>query len=113
MHMHMRARALTKGLRPLFAKPGHRQNKNNHVAPLIVDVFGGIASKGAQYLRFLARRDSDKKRGRDGTAYSDYHASGGFLSHHLARISTAAVYCDARHIDEGVTFLKQRAQPHA
>ena len=45
-------------------------------------------------------------------AYSDYHASGGFLSHHLARISTAAVYWDARHIDEGVTFLKQRAQPH-
>ena len=33
-----------------------------------------------------------------------------FLSHHLARISTAAVYWDARHIDE---VLKQRAQPHA
>jgi hypothetical protein len=47
------------------------------------------------------------------TVYSDYHASGGFLSHHLARISTAAVYWDARHIDEGVDFLKQRAQPHA
>ena len=31
-------------------------NKNNHVVPLIVEVFGGIASKGAQYLRFLARR---------------------------------------------------------
>ena len=83
------------------------------MVPLIVEVFGGIASKGAQYLRFLARRASDKKRGRDGTAYSDYHASGGFLSHHLARISTAAVYFDARHIDEGITFLKQRAQPHA
>ena len=80
---------------------------------LIIEVFGGIASKGAQYLRFLARRASDKKRGRDGTAYSDYHASGGFLSHHLARISTATVYWDARRIDEGVTFLKQRAQPHA
>ena len=61
---------------------------------------------------FLARRTSDKKCDRDGTAYSDYHASGGFLSHHLARISTAAVW-DAQHIDEGVTFLKQRAQPHA
>ena len=79
------------------------------MVPVIVEVFGGIASKGAQYLRFLARRASDKKRGRDGTAYSDYHASGGFLSHHFARISTAAVYWDARHIDEGVTFLKQRA----
>ena len=30
-----------------------------------------------------------------------------------ARISTAAVYFDAHHIDEGTTFLKQRAQPHA
>ena len=72
-----------------------------------------IASKGARYLRFLARRASDRKRGRDGTAYSDYHASGGFLAHHLARISMAAVYWDAQHIDEGVRFLKQHAQPHA
>ena len=57
-------------------------------------------------------RASDRKRGRDGTAYySD--ASGGFLSHHLARISVAAVYWDAQHIDEGVRFLKQRAQPLA
>ena len=38
---------------------------------------------------------------------------GGFLSHHLARISMAAVYWDAQHIDEGVRFLKQRARPHA
>ena len=45
--------------------------------------------------------------------YSDYHASGGFLAHHLARISMAAVYWDAQHIDEGVRFLKQHAQPHA
>ena len=66
----------------------------------IVEVFGGIASRGARYLRFLARRASDRKRGRDGTAYSDYHASGGFLAHHLARISMAAVYWDAQHIDE-------------
>ena len=88
-------------------------NKNNHVVPLIVEVFGGIASRGARYLRFLARRASDRKRGRDGTAYSDYHASGGFLAHHLARISMAAVYWDAQHIDEGVRFLKQHAQPHA
>ena len=87
--------------------------KNNHVVPLIVEVFGGIASRGARYLRFLARRASDRKRGRDGTAYSDYHASGGFLAHHLARISMAAVYWDAQHIDEGVRFLKQHAQPHA
>ena len=49
----------------------------------------------------------------DGTAYSDYHAPGGFLAHHLARISMAAVYWDAQHIDEGVRFLKQHARPHA
>ena len=83
------------------------------MVPLIVEVFGGIASRGARYLRFLARRASDRKRGRDGTAYSDYHAPGGFLAHHLARISMAAVYWDAQHIDEGVRFLKQHAQPHA
>ena len=27
--------------------------------------------------------------------------------------SMAAVYWDAQHIDEGVRFLKQHAQPHA
>ena len=74
--------------------------------------------KGLCYTRrrrgaCAARRASDRKRGRDGTAYSDYHASGGFLAHHLARISMAAVYWDAQHIDEGVRFLKQHAQPHA
>ena len=42
-----------------------------------------------------------------------HHAPGGFLSHHLARISMAAVYWDAQHIDEGVRFLKKRARPHA
>ena len=35
------------------------------------------------------------------------------LAHHLARISMAAVYWDAQHIDEGVRFLKQHARPHA
>ena len=75
--------------------------------------FGGIASRGARYLRFLARRASDRKRGRDGIAYSDYHASRRLPLDHLARISVAAVYWDAQHIDEGVRFLKQRAQPLA
>ena len=50
---------------------------------------------------------------RDGTVTARYHASGGFLSHHLARISMAAVYWDAQHIDEGIRLLKQRAQPLA
>ena len=48
------------------------------------------------------------KRGRDGTRYSRFHASN-FLSHHLAKIVTAAVYSDAQHIEEGVYGLKTRA----
>ena len=71
-----------------------------------------IASRGARYLRFLARRASDRKRGRDGTAYSDYHAPGGFLAHHLARISMAAVYWDAQLIDEGVAASSSSARGH-
>ena len=35
------------------------------------------------------------------------HASN-FLSHHLAKIVTAAVYSDAQHIEEGVNGLKMR-----
>ena len=49
-----------------------------------------------------------RKRGRDGTRYSRFHASN-FLSHHLAKIVTAAVYSDAQHIEEGVYGLKTRA----
>ena len=37
-----------------------------------------------------------------------FHASN-FLSHHLAKIVTAAVYSDAQHIEEGVYGLKTRA----
>ena len=43
------------------------RHKNNQVALLLVECFGGIASGGARLLRYLARRASDKKRGRDGT----------------------------------------------
>ena len=49
-----------------------------------------------------------RKRGRDGTRYSRFHPSN-YLSHHLAKIVTAAVYTDAVHIEEGVIGLKQRA----
>jgi hypothetical protein len=59
-------------------------------------------------LRYLARRASDKKRGRDGTKYSKFHLRG-YLSHHLAAISMAAVYTDAVHIADGVVGLKQRS----
>ena len=39
---------------------------------------------------------------------SRFHASN-YLSHHLAKIVTAAVYSDAQHIEEGVYGLKTRA----
>ena len=80
----------------------------NQVALLLVECFGGIASGGARLLRYLARRASDKKRGRDGTKYSKFHPRG-YLSHHLAAISMAAVYTDAAHIADGVIGLKQRS----
>ena len=57
---------------------------------------------------YLPRRASDKKRGRDGTKYSKFHPRG-YLSHHLAAISMAAVYTDAAHIADGVIGLKQRS----
>ena len=84
------------------------RHKNNQVALLLVECFGGIASGGARLLRYLARRASAKKRGRDGTKYSKFHPRG-YLSHHLAAISMAAVYTDAAHIADGVIGLKQRS----
>ena len=47
-------------------------------------------------------------RGHDGTKYSKFHPRG-YLSHHLAAISMAAVYTDAAHIADGVIGLKQRS----
>ena len=85
-----------------------RHVKRNQVVPLIVEALGGIGRRGARCLRFLARRAKDRKRGRDGTRYSRFHPSN-FLTHHLARIVTAAVYADAEHIVDGVIGLKQRA----
>ena len=78
------------------------------MVPLIVEALGGIGRRGARCLRFLARRAKDRKRGRDGTRYSRFHPSN-YLSHHLAKIVSAAVYTDAVHIEEGVIGLKQRA----
>ena len=99
-----------KGHVPFFKGDYHdaRFNKRNQVVPLIVEALGGIGRRGTRCLRFLARRAHDRKRGRDGTRYSRFHASN-FLSHHLAKIVTAAVYSDAQHIEEGVYGLKSRA----
>ena len=84
-----------------------RVNKRNQVVPLIVEALGGIGRRGARCLRFLARRASCRKRGRDGTRYSRFHPEN-YLSHHLAGIVTAAVFADARHIVEEITLLKTR-----
>ena len=70
---------------------------------------GRSLRRGPPPLRYLARRASDKKRGRDGTKYSKFHPRG-YLSHHLAAISMAAVYTDAVHIADGVIGLKQRSR---
>ena len=85
-----------------------RHVKRNQVVPLIVEALGGIGRRGARCLRFLARRAKDRKRGRDGTRYSRFHPAN-FLSHHLAKIVSAAVYTDAQHIEDGINYLKQRA----
>ena len=85
-----------------------RHAKRNQVVPLIVEALGGIGRRGARCLRFLARRAKDRKRGRDGTRYSRFHPSN-YLSHHMAKIVTAAVYADAEHICDGIIGLKQRA----
>ena len=84
-----------------------RYKKRNQVAPLIVEALGGIGRRGARCLRFLARRASCRKRGRDGTTYSRFHPSN-YLSHHLAGIVTAAVFSDAAHIVEEIALLKTR-----
>ena len=85
-----------------------RYVKRNQVVPLIVEALGGIGRRGARCLRFLARRAKDRKRGRDGTRYSCFHPSN-FLSHHLSKIVTAAVYTDAQHIEDEIYGLKQSA----
>ena len=85
-----------------------RHVKRNQVVPLVVEALGGIGRRGARCLRFLARRAKDRKRGRDGTRYSRFHPAN-FLSHHLSKIVTAAVYADAEHIVDGIVGLKQRA----
>ena len=43
-----------------------------------------------------------------GTRYSRFHPAN-FLSHHLAKIVSAAVYTDAQHVEDGINYLKQRA----
>ena len=82
--------------------------KNNQAVPLIVEVFGGLASRACSTIKYCARRAQDKKRGRDGTKYSRFHRRN-YLSHHLAAIVSAAVLTDASNIEDGIVALKQSA----
>ena len=86
------------------------RHKNNQVALLLVECFGGIASGGARLLRYLARRASDKKRGRDGTKYSRTRPTS-FLMHHMRQISSAAVITDACNIEKEIIGLKISQAP--
>ena len=72
--------------------------------------FTGLPAVTRSELIVVAKRSEylDKKRGRDGTKYSKFHPRG-YLSHHLAAISMAAVYTDAAHIADGVIGLQQRS----
>ena len=84
-----------------------RTKSTTQVLPVIVEALGDIGHRRARCLRFLARRASCRKRGRDGTTYSRFHPSN-YLSHHLAGIVTAAVFSDAAHIVEEIALLKTR-----
>ena len=79
--------------------------KHSAVCPLLHEVLGGLAPRAFRHLRFLARRARDKKRGRDGTRYSAYRRSS-FLAHHLASISSAIVFADAKAILSGAKSLQ-------
>jgi hypothetical protein len=85
----------------------HTVSWTREVAAGAPRVVPGRSAGGAVVVRYLARRASDKKRGRDGAKYSKFHPRG-YLSHHLAAISMA-VYTDAAHIADGVIGLKQRS----
>ena len=62
----------------------------------------------SRLFKSYARLAKDPKRGRDCTRYSArYHVP--FLSHHMRRISSAAVFSDAAGIEAQGTLAKTRA----
>ena len=66
--------------------------------PLIVEALGGIGRRGARCLRFLARRASCRKRGRDGTKYSRFLPANYLSSSRTTLLASSAVFADAAHI---------------
>ena len=82
-------------------KIAHKHHRGHGQPPLGLQ---GPAILATQFvLRFVWTSSTE-----DGTRYSRFHPSN-YLSHHMARIVTAAVYADAEHICDGIIGLKQRA----
>ena len=74
-----------------------------------VEVFGAIDAQFARHLRRLSRRARAAKA-RDRTRYSTAHRRRpNFLTHHMWRISNAAVIKDAECIDTMLRDYKSRA----
>ena len=81
--------------------------KRNTVVCFIMEILGGIAPASARHLRRLAE-EAEKPGRRDGTVYSSWTARS-FYIHFAQRLSCAAVMEDAKIINRGARFLRQRA----
>ena len=81
--------------------------KRNTVVCFIMEILGGIAPASARHLRRLAE-EAEKPGRRDGTVYSSWTARS-FYMHYAQRLSCAAVMEDAKIINRGARFLRQRA----
>ena len=83
--------------------------KKNRCVTFIVEALGGVAPHALAYLRTLAQR-AKGKGARDRTRYSKARSgTKSFLTHHLRRVSKAAVVHDAMAIRKQITCLKQQA----
>ena len=88
-------------------------NKRSSVVLNLVEALGGLSPPGASRLWKVARR-TQVRGARDGTSYGRLRISTkSFVSHHVQRMSRAAVYNDARNICEQVAAHKQKALQHS
>ena len=79
--------------------------KNNAVAPLIVETFGGIEPRLAKLLKSSSRTAADIQRGRDSTDC----CAPSHLAFHTRRIASKAAFGDAKHIYDNITRIKALA----
>ena len=88
---------------------GHYHDGIYRCVTFIVEALGGVAPHALAYLRTLAQR-AKGKGARDRTRYSKARSgTKSFLTHHLRRVSKAAVVHDAMAIRKQITCLKQQA----